>query len=61
MELKNKKISIVRNDRSSVDGLVTNENDVFIFLKVVRKINGGTMESEEIISRKQIDHYTVIE
>jgi hypothetical protein len=61
VELKNKKISIVKNDGSSVGGLVTNENHVFIFLKVVRKINGGTMESEEIISRNQIDHYTVIE
>ena len=61
MELKNKKISIVRNDGTSVNGLVTNENHVFIFLKVVRKINGGIMESEEIISRNQIDHYTVSE
>lgn len=60
MALKNKKISIVKNDGSSVDGLVTNENHVFIFLKVVRKINGGTMESEEIIPINQIDHYTVI-
>lgn len=60
MTLKNKKISIVKNDGSSVDGLVTNENHVFIFLKVIRKIHGGTMESEEIIPRNQIDHYTVI-
>lgn len=61
MKLKNKKISIVRNDGSSIEGLVTNENHVFIFLKVVRQINGGTMESEEIIARNQIDNYTVIE
>lgn len=61
MELKNKKISIVRNDGSSVDGLVTDENHVFIFLEVVRSINGGIMKSEEIIPKINIDHYTTIE
>lgn len=60
MELKNKKISIVKNDGSSVEGLVTNENHVFIFLEVVRNINGGTMKGEEILPRNQIDHYTRI-
>jgi len=61
MDLKNKKISLVKNDGSSVNGLVTNENHVFIFLEVVRDINGGTMKSEEIIPKINIDHYTIIE
>lgn len=60
-KLVNKRISIVINDGSSVDGLVTNENHVFIFLEVVRNISGGTMKSEEIIPRVNIDHYKIIE
>lgn len=61
MELKNKKISIVKQDGSSIEGVVTNENHVFIFLEVTRNINGGIMKSEEIIPRININHYTLIQ
>lgn len=60
-KLINKKISVLKIDGSSVEGMVTNENHVFIIMKAIRKIVGGTMESEEAIPKVLVESIKIIE
>lgn len=54
MELNGKEVCVTKNDGTVLNGVVTNENHVFIFLEVIREIKGGIMKSEEVIAKKHI-------
>lgn len=54
MELNGKEVCVTKNDGTVLTGVVTNENHVFIFLEVIRDIEGGIMKSEEVIAKKHI-------